>query len=127
MSEFDRSPVIQDIRVARDMDATFLFVIKDKFGQRVDITSDTVRFTLLDGPGGTVIYQDSNGSGEHSDPTNGVATFTVARAETRAELDSPAQLATWVYEVRHITAAAVHTICYQGRFTVLPGLEDTSS
>ena len=99
------------ITIFRGDDATFTFTINDSDGDPVDITDDTIFFTVktvvnttaagsLDS---TAVIQKINGPGDHSDPTIGKTTFSLTHADT-AILPK-----IYYYDVQWVTAADIVT------------------
>jgi hypothetical protein len=116
-------PTELNLYVARGTDNSLSFTIKNDSGTAIDITNDTITFTAReDFAGPTKIPTKSNGVGQHSDPTNGITVFVVAKEDIDDEA-FPAKDSVWKYEVRRIASGSgdefVH---YQGNFTVKPSV-----
>lgn len=103
----------------RNTDNEFIAVISDGDEKAIDITGDTVTFTVTSSLGGVVVFAHSNPGGAHEDPTKGQTKFSVSRADMAAA--SSTSTTTWVYEIRRIVGGSgdqhVHI---WGRFVVEP-------
>lgn len=118
-------PTEQNIQVLRGTDNDLVFTIKDASGTVVDISLDTVDFSVREGFAGPVrIAKKTNGPGQHTDPTNGITTFKVLRTDIDDEVQ-PGSSTTWKYEVRLTDGGTgdefVH---FQGDFIVQPAVTE---
>lgn len=114
-------PIKQDIQVSRGTDNDQPFTIKDASGAVIDITLDTVDFTVREGFAGPIrIPKKTNGPGQHTDPTNGITTFKILRTEIDDEVQS-GTATTWQYEVRLTQAVTLDEfVHYQGNLIIQP-------
>lgn len=109
-------PSVVDLQLVIDADTTFEFILTDGNCEPVDITNDSVIFTVRDYPGGTLKLQKTNASGEHSTPAQGKTEFTVARTDITDTLTD--KHTKWVYEARRIQASGAESVHIEGDFTV---------
>lgn len=115
------TPAPQNISIVRETDNTFEVVLTDGNGEPVDITGDTVIFTVRDKLGGLVKIQISNAPGMHKDPGNGVTEFSVTKADTSST--STLHWTYWVFEVRRVLAVSLEErVHIQGDFVVYPSV-----
>ncbi len=112
-------PANIDVCLVRATTNVLEVVLTDAAGVSVDITNDTVKFTVRDGPGGTVEIAKSNGPGEHLDPTEGRTEFTIEKTEIDDEVARTTETY-WFFEVRRITPAGVENVHIQGRLVITP-------
>lgn len=105
------------LRIVRGTDSTFVFVLTDGDGNPIDLSSDTVKLTVRDYPGGTLKVQKTNGSTEHLDPTNGRTQFTIEKTDI---VVPGSDMMDWVYEVRRIDGSGKETVHIAGRFLADP-------
>ena len=118
---------VQPIVIARDADTTLSFVLLDEQGNHpVDLSADTVKFTVADGYGGTVkIGPLTNLNNQHTDPTNGKTSFTISKATINAVASSSAEQS-WLYEVRRLTGGSTPEVVHlTGEFRVRPSVYPT--
>lgn len=115
------TPAPQNVTIVRETDNTFEVILTDGEGEPVNITGDTIVFTVRDKVGGLVGIQISNGPGTHKDPVNGVTEFSITKADTSSA--SPVHWTYWVFEVRRILAVSLEErVHIQGDFVVLPSV-----
>lgn len=107
-------PSVVDIHISQGSRETFEVVLLDGY-QPIDITLETVRFTVRDRPQGTTQLQKTNGPGSHSDPTNGLTDFTVTETDIPVSTDGDRK---WVFEIRRINPLGHEFVHVQGCFFV---------
>ena len=100
-------PANIDVCLVRATTNVLEVVLTDAAGVSVDITNDTVKFTVRDGPG------------EHLDPTEGRTEFTIEKTEIDDEVARTTETY-WFFEVRRITPAGVENVHIQGRLVITP-------
>jgi hypothetical protein len=87
----------------------------------VNISLDTIIFTVRDKPGGAIKIQIGNAPGAHKDPTNGVTEFTVTKTDTLG--DSTFHSTFWVFEVRRVRGiSGEEQVHIQGEFVIHPSV-----
>jgi hypothetical protein len=109
------------IKVYRGDDVSLTFTVKDENGDAVDITNDTIFFTVKAAKNATAagsadltaIIKKDNGPGEHSDPTNGRTAFSLSHAETAV---TPGL---YYYDIQWVTASNEVTTFTVDEFEVL--------
>jgi hypothetical protein len=106
------------IEIVDGTQKVFEVEIMDNEGDPIDITNDTITFTVKDEFGGTTKLQKINTVGGHSDPTNGKTIFTIAQTDIPPV--SPYEVRNWVYEIRRTDAGSVEDVHLQGDFIVNP-------
>jgi hypothetical protein len=98
----------------------FEVLITDAEDEPIDITNDTIIFTVKDEVGGTTKLQKSNSPGGHADPTNGITSFTISQTDIPSV--SPYEVREWVYEIRRRDVGGIERVHIQGTFTVNPSV-----
>lgn len=95
-------------------------IINDENGDPVNISAYTVEMTVRDdfGEVATVLYNDENGPGQHTDPVSGKTTFTVDDSVTTSL--PQAIESDFVYEVEVRDALGEPRESHRGLFTVVP-------
>lgn len=104
-------PACVDIILQQGTDATLEVILTDGDGAAVDITNDTVTMTVRESIGGTLLFQKSNGIGEHNEPLRGSTLMVIEPA------DIPAA-GVFVYEVRRLLQAGTERIHISGTLTI---------
>lgn len=90
---------------------SLLFTLQDKDGKAVDITTDSVQLTVRTDYGGSVVFSQANGTGQHSTPAQGQTIFILPR-DTIAAAVLARGTTTWVYEVRRVDGANEYVHVY---------------
>lgn len=110
------------IKVYRGDSISLTFTVYDKNGAVVNITNDTIYFTVKLIKNSTaagsvdttaVIGPKKNAPGGHSDPTNGETVFVLSSTETAVMPGN------YYYDVEWVTAANLVTTLVVDYFTVL--------
>jgi hypothetical protein len=115
----DILPATQDISVIRGTDNTIEFRLTDGAGTPVNITNDSVKFTVRTSAGGTVaVATKTNAAGQHFDPTQGKTRFKLTKTDL-TETGVTSGLTRWSYEVRRI-AAGDEMVYIVGLLTLVP-------
>lgn len=114
------TPAEQNISVVRGTDNTFEAILTDGEGEAVDISLDTIVFTVRDKPGGTVKIQISNAPGTHKDAANGVTEFSISKADITNV--SAIHSTFWVFEIRRIRPGGAEQVHIQGEFVITPSV-----
>jgi len=114
------TPAEQNISVVRGTDNTFEAILTDGDGEPVDISLDTIVFTVRDKPGGTVMIQISNAPGTHKDGPSGVTEFAISKADITNV--SAIRSTFWVYEIRRIRPGGAEHVHIQGQFIITPSV-----
>jgi len=113
-------PSALDFRVTRATTNTLTFILVDDDGNAVDISLDTVKFSVRDGFGGTEkIPQKENLPGEHTDPENGETQFTIDKTEIDDETNRTTETY-WFYEVRRVQPGGEENVFFQGNLIIIP-------
>lgn len=116
---FELIPSEVCIEIIEGTQKVFEVEIMDNEGDPIDITSDTITFTIKDEIGGVTKLQKIN-TPAHSDPTNGKTTFTIAQTDIPSV--SPYEVRNWVYEIRRTDAGSLEDVHLQGAFIVNPSV-----
>lgn len=104
------------LRLVKDADTTFEFILTDGECVPVNITSDSVRLTVKDYPGGTTKITKTNAPGSHVDPENGKTQFKITRTDITDSMT--VDEFKWIYEVRRIQAGGDEAVHLKGSFFV---------
>ena len=108
------------LTVPRDVDSVLTFVLTDGEGNTVDLTIDTVEFTVKDTHDGTVKIDYKNEPGEHLDPTNGRTQIEILKADISSVAVPADESQSWKYEVRRIDDDDKEALHIEGDFIVEP-------
>ena len=108
------------LRLVKDADTTFEFILTDGECVPVNITNDSVRLTVKDYPGGTTKITKTNAPGGHVDPDNGKTQFKILKTDISETFD--VDQVRWVYEVRRIQAGGDEAVHLKGDFVVDRGV-----
>jgi len=109
------TPSVVNLSVVYGANASFDFYLTDGYGRAIDITGQDVVFTVKDQKGGTQKIQKTNSTGEHSEPTKGVTTFSLTPSDwTGIQNDC---CVAWVYEIRRKNGTDEY-VHLEGVFTV---------
>ncbi len=113
-------PKIEDLLLTRGTDNRLEFRLTNPVtGQPVDLTNDTVKFTVKDSYGGTVKIGLENTPGMHSAQADGRTQFVVTR-EAIADATHTGTITDWVYEVRRLVSGADEVVYFAGIFSLRP-------
>ena len=116
----DLRPSEDCIVVINGTHKVFEVEIMDGEGNPINITDDTIAFTVKDQLGGTTKLQKINAPGGHVDPTNGRTSFTIAQTDIPSV--SPYEVRNWVYEIRRTDVGLLEDVHIQGDFIVNPSV-----
>lgn len=117
-------PTEQNIEILRGTDNSLSFTISDSSGTAIDITNDTVHFSVRDGFGGPVrITKKTNAPGGHTTPASGITAFKVLKTEIDDEV-APGENTVWKYEVRRVDASSDEFVHFQGDLTIKPAVTE---
>lgn len=103
-----------DVYITPGSRETFSCVLLDGDAP-VNLTNDTVVFTVKDKAGGTTILQKTNPPGTHYDAANGLTNFTILETDI---VVSDNLSRDWVFEIRRINALSMEFVHIQGEFCV---------
>lgn len=123
MSDVDYRPAKYTLRLVRSMKHVLQALILDddpesvNYGQPINITNDTVELLIQESVGGTQIFKQTNGVGNHHDPANGLTRFTVNPSDTSSA--SSEHATTWYYAI-HYKSASVESAPAAGTCQVTP-------
>ncbi len=109
------------MKLLRDTDATFEFVLTNGRGEPVDITLDEVRLTVREYIGGSIKIEKANPGGTHIDGPNGRTRFSFVPGDITDTQGSDTFY--WVYEVRRIQPSGDEAVHITGEFLVEPAIE----
>lgn len=112
-------PAAVDVGIVRATTNVLEVVLTDAAGESVNIGADVVKFTVRDGPGGTVKIAKENGPGEHLDDAEGRTEFTIEKTEIDDEVSQTADTY-WFFEIRRIQPTGVENVHIQGRLIITP-------
>ena len=104
----DTLPTELTLRLTRGMKTTLEVTITDAdTGNAINITNDTVEMLIMDELGGTKIFEQENGVGEHSTPASGKTRFVV----DVGDLSEARSIATerWTYAIHWKGSAGEQT------------------
>jgi hypothetical protein len=130
MSDVDYRPAKYTLRLVRGMKHVLQALIKDddpesvSYGDPIDITNDTVELLIQESVGGTQIFKQANGVGNHYDPTNGLTRFTINPSDTTGA--SAEHATTWYYAI-HYKSSSVESAPAAGPCQVTPYATTTIS
>jgi hypothetical protein len=114
------SPSKACIRVPRQTDSIWEFVLTDARGEPVDITGDHVEFLVMDKPDGVIKLSLVNDETEHMDEENGRTSFGIDHHAFDAE--TGIDILFWVFEVWRIRASGQMALHLSGTFVLEPVL-----
>ena len=109
--------VEMEIRAWRGTDNLFEATLTDAVGAPIPLGDSRVTLTIVDRPGGTVKFSQTNAPAEHTDAVNGITRFMVPRG-TFAGLTGQRDY-TWKYQIeRHDITLDTSNIHFYGDFRV---------
>lgn len=109
------------LSIYRGDDASIQFTIKDEDGDAIDITNDTIFFTVKTAKNSTAagsadstaLIEKENGVGGHTTPTSGITTFTLTDADTAI---APG---TYYYDVQRVDSGGLVSTIVVDEFEIL--------
>jgi hypothetical protein len=113
-------PSFVDLYITQGSYETFEAILLDGDAP-VNLTNDTVKFSVRDRPQGTLKLQKINLPGTHTDPTNGRTDFIITDTDIPVSTDGARE---WVFEVRRINPFGQEFVHIQGCFFVLKEVGD---
>lgn len=113
-------PSFACLRIAKGTDFMFEAVLTDAENEPVDLTLDTVIFTVWNYLGGTKKIQKTNAPGAHEDPTNGRTRFHIQASDISEAQGSDSLY--WQFEIRRVDSIGHIAVHILGDFVVEPQL-----
>jgi hypothetical protein len=110
----DLTPPQVCLRVPRQTDSVWEFVLGDALGRPVDIAGSQVEFLVLDKPGGTIKLDLINDITDHLDETNGTTEFEIDHHAFDAETSTDDRM--WVFELWRIRPSGKQSLHLAGNF-----------
>ena len=119
-TEIDAGAEVFNFKVDRGERLVMRATIKTKTDdpQTIDIIAHTVELIVQVKPGGTQIYKQTNGVGDHEDPSNGTTQFTLGHTTTMKA--SSTRPTTWHYAIHWKSDTDPEDIHSKGVIVVSP-------
>lgn len=118
LGEFvDLTPSDVPLKIQKGAAFSLDCILTDNAGTPVDLTGQTVQFTVKTDIGGVQKIFKENGPGEHESPADGKTRFTFTGSEITDAQEADSFF--WVYEVRRIDGSTEY-VHISGDFIVEP-------
>lgn len=111
-------PTCGCVSIPYGTDNELVVTITDGDGRAIPINNDTVTITVKDERGGNLIFEKTNGPGEHCEPSQGTTIFVLTPSDTEAA--DPYVRTVWLFEIRRVTGGGEIYAHIFGDFLVEP-------